>query len=150
MTNNDWIKAWPLLLILTFVLIVALLSACESTSSVCPPTNGTPQPTLDLAALIAMTPTPGPSPTPVEIEIGGKMIRVDRIVSGPLCNDTWSGTIYVDCDVQVPPWDQDEEPLFFEACDLEIEPGTTVYVADHNDAAYYKGCSCHTGRDPVE
>jgi hypothetical protein len=67
-------------------------------------------------------------------------------VSGPLCNDRWEGTVYVTCDVQVAPWDEEEEnPLFFKDCDLEIEPGTIVYVADHNDAPYYKGCSCHTG-----
>ena len=122
-----------------------LLAACQAAATVCPPDDGTPQPTIDLAALMAYTPTLGSMPTPATVEIGGKTITVDRIVSGPLCNDTWSGTVYVTCDVQVAPWEEDEKPLFFEHCNLEVEPGTIVYVADHNDAAYYKGCSCHTG-----
>jgi len=29
---------------------------------------------------------------------------------------------------------------------LNIAPNTVVYVAAHNDAPYYKGCSCHTGQ----
>ena len=121
-----------------------ILAACQ-TAEVCPPEEGTPQPTVDLAVLLAHAPTPGPTPTPITVEIGGKMVTVDRLVSGPLCNDTWNGTVYVTCDVQVAPWDEDENPLFFEHCNLEVEPDTIVYVADHNDAAYYKGCSCHTG-----
>ena len=122
-----------------------LLAACQAAATVCPTEEGTPQPTIDLAALMALSPTSGPTPTPAAVEIGGKTITVDQIVSGPLCNDTWAGTVYVTCDVQVAPWEKDETPLFFQNCNLEIEPGTIVYVADHNDAAYYKGCSCHTG-----
>jgi len=77
------------------------------------------------------------------VEIGGKTVLVDRIVEGPLCNDTWSGTIYVTCNVQVYPWEG--QPTFLDDCDLTIEPGTVVYVADHGDEPYYKGCSCHYG-----
>jgi hypothetical protein len=29
-----------------------------------------------------------------------------------------------------------------------MEPDTVVYVAYHNDAAYYKGCSCHVNGEP--
>jgi hypothetical protein len=88
---------------------------------------------------------------PVQVEIGGKMITVDRLVEGPLCNDTWSGTVYVGCSAMVgqSKMDADENPLFLQGCDLHIEPNTIVYVAAHNDAAYYKGCSCHTGEDPI-
>lgn len=71
------------------------------------------------------------------------MIQVDKVVEGPLCNDTWSGNIYVACNVQVYPWK--ENPTFLEDCELNIKPGTVVYVAYHNDTAYYNGCSCHTG-----
>jgi len=53
--------------------------------------------------------------------------------------------VYVTCDVQVLEWK--DRPTFLEDCDLVIEPGTVVYVAAHNDAAYYNGCSCHTGGD---
>jgi hypothetical protein len=78
------------------------------------------------------------------MRIGGKDIQVDRVVEGPLCNDTWSGTVYVTCNVQVYPWEG--TPTFLRNCNLNIEPRTVVYVASHNNAAYYNGCSCHTGR----
>jgi hypothetical protein len=77
------------------------------------------------------------------VEIGGKMINVDKIIEGPLCNDTWSGIVYVTCDVQVYAWE--DQPTFLKNCDLKIDPETVVYVAYHNDTAYYNGCSCHTG-----
>ncbi len=51
--------------------------------------------------------------------------------------------VYVTCNVQVYPWV--EEPTFLKNCNLKIEPGTVVYVAYHNNTAYYNGCSCHTG-----
>jgi hypothetical protein len=85
-------------------------------------------------------------PAPVEMEIGGRKILVDQVVEGPLCNGTWSGTVYVSCDVQVFVWE--ENPTFLKDCNLSIEPGTIVYVAYHNDTAYYNGCSCHTGETP--
>ncbi len=71
---------------------------------------------------------------------------VDRVVEGPLCDDHWQGTVYVGCGVQVKEWS--EKPLFLKDCDLTIEPGSVVYVADHNNAAYYNGCSCHTTEEP--
>jgi hypothetical protein len=89
---------------------------------------------------------PEQSPTPIEVEINGKMKWVDKVIEGPLCNDSWKGTVYVACDVQVFEWEQD--PLFLKGCNLSIEPGTVIYVAYHNDAAYYNGCSCHTGENP--
>lgn len=69
----------------------------------------------------------------------------------PLCNDVWSGTVYVGCDARVAQAALDEEsnPLFLKGCDLDIAPNTVVYVAAHNDAPYYKGCSCHTGEAPA-
>ena len=77
------------------------------------------------------------------MEIGGKTINVDKVVEGPLCNDTWSGTVYVTCNVQVYQWE--DQPTFLKNCNLTIEPNTVVYVEYHNDSAYYNGCSCHTG-----
>lgn len=71
---------------------------------------------------------------------------MDRIVQGPLCSDTWSGVVYVACDLQIIEWEED--PTFLKDCDLNIEPGTVVYVASHNNEPYYKGCSCHTGDVP--
>ncbi len=78
-----------------------------------------------------------------DIEIRGKPITFDRVISGPLCNDTWEGTIYVACDLEVLKWDI--KPFFLtNGCNLEIKPDTVVYVAAHNNVAYYKGCiSCH-------
>ncbi|OGO25891.1 MAG: hypothetical protein A2136_09785 [Chloroflexi bacterium RBG_16_54_11] len=70
-------------------------------------------------------------------------MQVDKVVEGPLCNDTWSGSVYVGCNVQVYPWQ--ETPIFLKDCQLKVEPDTVVYVAYHNNTAYYNGCSCHTG-----
>jgi hypothetical protein len=78
---------------------------------------------------------------PKEIKIRNRLVTVDEIIHGPVCSDNWSGTVYVDCDVQVADWQ--DTPNFFDGCDLKIEDGTTVYVAYHNDEAYYQGCSCH-------
>ncbi len=76
------------------------------------------------------------------IEIGGRPISFDKVVDGPLCDDVWSGTVYVGCNVQVNPWV--DQPTFLEECDLTIAPGSVVYVAYHNNEPYYNGCSCHT------
>jgi len=90
-------------------------------------------------------PTEAASPAPARIpmEIGGRTVNVDQVVSGPLCNGTWSGTVYVTCDVQVLAWE--DQPTFLDGCDLSLAPDTVVYVAHHSDAPYYNGCSCHTG-----
>ena len=124
--------------------LVFICSACQRTNPVCPPDSITyvdefPSPNLNLEI--------EPLAAPVDINIGRKLITVDRVVDGPLCNDSWSGTVYVACELQISAWE--ENPTFLEACDLKIEPGTVVYVAAHNDTPYYKGCSCHTGEDPI-
>ncbi len=106
----------------------------------CPRLAGTPH---YLTVPPELLPTPQPFPTASQVEIGGKSVLVDRVVEGPLCRGTWSGTVYVNCNVQIYPWEG--QPTFLKDCDLTIEPGTVVYVADHGDEPYYKGCSCHTG-----
>jgi hypothetical protein len=129
-----------------FFLLLALsslLSACQRNNFVCPTEYSPSESALELSELASIIPTPGPTPAPISVEINGKMVLVDRVVEGPLCNDSWYGKVYVDCGVQVAQWT--EEPLFFKGCNLDIEPGTVVYVAAHNNEAYYKGCSCHTG-----
>jgi len=132
------------------ILFAILLSACQRQNQVCPPITGTPPPQPALVDLLAL-PVPESNSEPMMIEIGGKMRRVDKLVDYPLCNDNWSGTVYVNCDAQVAQsaLDEEENPLFLKGCSLKIEPGTVVYVAAHNDTAYYKGCSCHTGEDPI-
>jgi hypothetical protein len=123
-------------------LFLLLLSACGNAPSICPPVTGTPQ-YLEISPEAIPTSTPGPSPTPFIMDINKVTISIDRVIEGPLCNDTWSGTVYVTCNVQVYAWQ--EKPTFLKNCDLNIEPGTVVYVAYHNNTAYYNGCSCHTG-----
>ncbi len=136
-------------ILLLSLVIILTLSACERGMSVCTP-EAEPQPAIELADLI-LTPVPDSVTQPMRVEIKGKMMEVDKVVDYPLCNDTWSGTVYVGCDAQVAQaeLDTEENPLFFKGCNLDIAPNTVVYVAAHNDAAYYKGCSCHTGADSV-
>jgi hypothetical protein len=127
-----------------FGLAVLLLAACKPSSPICPPepvrSGGSSE---GLQASPLQTPLP---PLPANIEIGGKSILVDQIVSGTLCDGSWEGVVYVPCGIMVAAWEED--PLFLKACELEIAPGTVVYVGAHNDAPYYKGCSCHTGELP--
>ena len=133
----------PLLL----AIISLLLATCQSAPA-CPPVAGTPQylTNSELEKSLSSAPDLPTPPAPIKVEINGQMMTVDKIVAGPLCNDNWKGSVYVTCDVQVFKWE--ENPLFLKNCDLTIEPGTVVYVAYHNDAAYYNGCSCHTGEQP--
>lgn len=81
--------------------------------------------------------------TPATVEIRGETMEVDRLLEGPFCNDHLSGTIYVSCNIQIPAWG--EAPRFFKDCEFSVAPGTTIYVAPHNDAIFMKGCACHTG-----
>jgi hypothetical protein len=125
--------------ILAVIFIILCLSACQTNNTVCPPVTGTPE-SLSLPPDQLPTPTPGPGGT-MEVVINGRSMTVDKVVEGPLCNDTWSGVVYVGCNVQVFDWV--DQPLFLKDCNLMIEPGTVVYVAYHNNSAYYNGCSCH-------
>lgn len=140
------IKTFLYLLIL---LSMFFLAACERSNTVCPSDNRAGQPVLQLADLIE-TSTPIPPSGPIQVEIQGKLMEVDKVVNYPLCNDEWSGTVYVSCEARVAKAEVDvnANPLFLKGCDLKIAPDTVVYVAAHNDAAYYKGCSCHTGELP--
>ena len=128
------------------LIIIALLfltAGCKEATPVC-------QPVTQTLEYLTVPPEKLPTPTPVSgirsLVIGRSERQVDKVVEGPLCNDHWSGTVYVSCDVQVYPWTED--PLFLKDCQLDIEPQTVVYVAYHNNTAYYNGCSCHTGLTP--
>jgi hypothetical protein len=129
-----------------------MLAACDRNNTVCTPVESIPESSLSLRALIALTPVPSSLNPPIEVEVNGKIVKVDKLVDYPLCNDNWSGVVYVGCEAQIAKADFDSEgnPLFLYGCDLNIEPGSIVYVAAHNDAAFYKGCSCHTGENPIE
>lgn len=128
---------------LVFSALLVFLVSCAEATPVCAPVTGTPQ-YLDLPP--DQLPTPTPAADIHRVMIGRNEMQVDKLVEGPLCNDQWSGTVYVSCDVQVYPWT--ESPTFLKDCQLDIEPQTVVYVAYHNDTAYYNGCSCHTGLTP--
>jgi hypothetical protein len=133
-----------LLYLFILISIVPLLTACkEKPASACPPRTDEEHylSSLDIQKL-----APVSNRSPAEVEVNGRMTIVDQVVSGPLCNGHWSGTVYVACNVQVARWE--EKPLFLKDCELSIEPDTVVYVAYHNDAAYYKGCSCHVNEGP--
>ena len=123
--------------------VLFLVSACQRVSTVCP--EGSITYFTSIGSLPSFTSSEDSEPitTPTLVQIKGKMTEVDRVIHGPICADTWEGTIYVACDIQVAEWD--EAPLFFEECPLTIKPDTKIFVAAHNDTAYYKGCSCHTG-----
>jgi hypothetical protein len=118
------------------------LSACQTQPSAGLLPTGTPNyltvPPDKLPASLPETYSP-----PISMKIGYKTINVDQVVEGPLCNGTWSGTVFVTSNVQVYQWE--EQPTFLKNCSLTIAPGTVVYVAYHHDTAYYNGCSCHTG-----
>jgi hypothetical protein len=126
------------------IVLAILIPGCGKADPVCPPPTGTPQ-------YLAIPPDQLPTPSPVQgsyqVKIGKQTMLIDKLVEGPLCNDHWSGTVYVGCDVQVYSWT--EEPTFLKQCQLTIEPQTVVYVAYHNNTAYYNGCSCHTGVTPA-
>jgi len=125
-------------------ILLLLISSCGEPAPTCPTPTGTVQ---YLTAPPGKLATPTPSLGSFQVEVSGRELQVDKVVEGALCNDTWSGTVYVKCDVQVYPWV--EEPTFLKDCQLNIEPQTVVYVAYHNDTAYYNGCSCHTGATPA-
>jgi hypothetical protein len=120
-------KALPILL------VPLILAACISSS--CPPE----------AVTYLTAPFPpavdGEAVQPQIVEIKGNEVLVDRVITGAVCNDTWNGTVYLTCDIQVPAWEKD--PFFWQDCDLEIEEGAIVYVEAHKDKEYTDGCSCH-------
>ena len=122
---------------------MAVAMGCQKADPVCP--TETVKPSY-LNTPPDQLPTPTPSLGLRSVMVGRNEVQVDKIVEGPLCNDKWSGTVYVGCDVQVYPWT--ENPTFLQDCQLNIAPQTIVYVAYHNNTAYYNGCSCHTGETP--
>jgi hypothetical protein len=128
-----WLMTWMLV----------LLSACQA--EVCPPDSI--QYVADPSHLATLAPPAEGKVLPAKelVQIGKQMIEVDRVIHGSICNDTWSGTIYVACDIRIVEWDRDGPPNFLDGCELIVEEGTVVYVAAHNNAPYFKGCtSCHT------
>jgi len=80
------------------------------------------------------------------VEVDGKSITFDQVIHGPLCNNDLSGKVYVACDLQIASWE--EAPNFLDGCNFEVEEGTVIYVASHNNTPYYKGCvACHASSE---
>lgn len=124
---------------LTILLLILFLTACQPAKPACQPDAITYQKST--------TPFPEPTPAvgaalPEQVEIDGKMMEFDQVIHGPLCNNTLSGQVYIACDVVVAEWK--DKPNFLDGCNFVVEPGTVIYVAAHQNTAYYKGCaSCH-------
>ncbi len=121
------------------VLAMLFLSACQTAE--CPPDRISYLEDTTLFPQEKMEANTESGFDPIRMEIKGAEIQVDRVISGSVCNDTWSGVIYVSCDIQIATWQDD--PIFFQDCDLDIAWDAVVYVEAHNDKAYYEGCSCH-------
>ena len=132
-------------LAILYLSLLLLASACQPAAPVCPPDSVT---YISDSSQFSSSSSPDQSPIPGQAEINGKTMSVDNVIQGPLCDGKWDGTVYISCDLQIYEWEED--PTFLQNCELTIEPGTIVYVAAHNDAPYYKGCSCHTGKGPGE
>lgn len=126
---------------LLLLLLLALIAACQPSKPACPP--GSIFYFTDISTLLNVSSQEIAEVETQLVEIKGREVQVDRIINGTLCNGSWRGTVYVPCEIQILDWD--ENPTFLEKCELDIEPGTVVYVAAHNDDPYYQGCSCHTG-----
>lgn len=124
-------------ILLLFFIIVIFLSACEGSGSLCEPGEITyrdrSDPFPDEVSVFT---------NPQKIEIKGKIKNMDQVISGPLCNNHLSGNIYIGCDIEVYTWE--DKPKFLDQCNFTVDPGTIIYVASHNNTAFYKGCdACH-------
>jgi hypothetical protein len=130
----------PIKLKLGLTLFFCLAAACQAAPPACPPGSITYLPKSD--ANQASSVQENPQPADQLVEINGQEMLVNHVVRGRLCSGSWSGTVYVPCQVEIYAWE--ENPNFLENCDLSIAPGTVVYVAAHQDQPYYQGCSCHS------
>jgi len=130
----------PIKLKLGLTLFFCLAAACQAAPPACPPGSITYLPRSD-ASQAAIVPE-NPQPADQLLEIDGQEMLVNHVVRGRLCSGSWSGTVYVLCQIEIYAWE--ENPNFLENCDLSIAPGTVVYVAAHQDQPYYQGCSCHS------
>jgi hypothetical protein len=130
----------PTLQILALIVLAMLISACGETG--CP--EGTLAYIDDLSAVpaqIADSSNPASTTREIRAFLGTKTVTFDEVIEGIICNDHWSGTVYVTCDIGIPTWEEDA--FFMRECPVEIDPDATVFVEAHRDKAYMRGCSCH-------
>jgi hypothetical protein len=126
--------------IILLCLVCLLLAACQAEiSPTCEAGNLTYQSRETPFPVLASTPATSEI---ISMEINGKIIQFDQVIHGPLCNQNLSGTIYVACDVQIYKWEETQN--FLDDCDFKVADGTVIYVAAHNNTAYFNGCAaCH-------
>ena len=119
------------------LLFMVLLCACMDARSLCTP------------GMITYRDRTNPFPSisekqlnPQQVEIKRKMMDFDHVVSGQLCNNLLEGLVYVGCDIEIYAWEGKSN--FLDDCNFNVEPDAIIFVAAHNNTAYYKGCnSCH-------
>jgi hypothetical protein len=124
---------------LTITCIALILSGCGAQ---CP--EGTISYLTDLSTVLVSpddSPRFGPKTLEVRTLFGRKSVEFDEVIRGVICEDQWSGTVYVTCEIEIPAWK--ENPFFLQDCPISIDPNTTVYVEAHRDKSYHDGCSCH-------
>jgi hypothetical protein len=129
------------IIIFIITIFIAILSSCQRTSSFCNPGTISHRDSSDPFPLLLSE-----QKNPQTLEIKRRNINFDQVISGQLCNNKLAGTVYVGCDIEIYAWE--EKSTFLDNCNFEVKPGTIIYVASHNNTAYYKGCdSCHTSRE---
>ncbi len=132
-------------LFLLGMLCLISLSACGSQEPACP--AGAITYSTDEADFPPLSAPSKPAAQPVTMQIGRKSVEVDRVISGPLCNEHLQDMVYITCDLVLKEWT--DQPKFLDGCDFTVEPETIIYVASHHDTAYYKGCAaCHLSEEP--
>lgn len=126
------------------LLMLILLAGCQPAEPVCPEGTITFAEAADVIAQPAVEPS-----GPEEVEIRGRLVSFDQVIHGPLCNNDLAGKVYIACDLEIAKWE--EAPNFLDGCNFNVEEGSVIYVAAHNNTPYYKGCaSCHVGSAAVE
>jgi hypothetical protein len=136
--NQAIIEEFPMKKLAILVLVIAMfvITACQP--DVCPEGSIS---YLEDASQFPDSVTPDILSSE-QVQIGKKIITFDRVIHGPVCNDTWTDKVYVACDITIQKWDT--APSFLEGCNLVVDSDAVVYVAAHNNAPYYKGCGeCH-------
>ncbi len=128
--------------IFVFIASGLLLTACKPDEPVCEPGTITYQKNASVILDRQKKLSPEPTPETENIEINGRLVSFDQVLHGPLCNNILRGKVYVACDIEIVEWN--ETPNFYDGCEFTVEPNAIVYVAAHNNEAFYNGCnSCH-------
>jgi hypothetical protein len=93
---------------LFILLLLMLIAACQPAEPACPADSIAYL--TDISSSQNVTSHGIPKIETQLVEIKGRDIEVDRVIRGTLCNDSWSGTVYVPCEIQILEWE--ENPNF--------------------------------------